>query len=131
MLVAVGVPVFVAVAGAFVPVTVAGIVVAVNVLVGVLVLVAVAGIGVFVALGPGVLVGALPELIRMRSKSGPQLLTVGLENFSVLLLPTLSVTVVVIDPTVVQPPVTGKLRLMALPPLTLMDALRAPVSPLM
>ena len=94
----------------------------------VLVGVAVGGTGVFV----GVLVGPLTPPTKIRSKSGPQLPTVGFENFRVL-LPALRLTVTLTVPTVFQSPatVTGKVTVVAVPPLTLSDAVRAAVSPLM
>ncbi|OLE28844.1 MAG: hypothetical protein AUG44_06270 [Actinobacteria bacterium 13_1_20CM_3_71_11] len=58
----------------------------------------------------------------IRSKSGAQ--PVVLKNFRVL-LPALSVTVTFKVPTVVKLPVAAKERAVAVPPLTLRDALRA------
>src|SRR5689334_4591765 len=73
--------------------------------------------GVFVFVGVLVAVGPPPELSVMRSKSGAQPLA--FENLIVLLLPAFRLTVVCTEPTVVQPPVTGKLRLLPATPLTL------------
>jgi len=69
------------------------------------------------------------SVIVTRSKSGAQPLV--LENLIVLLLPAFRLMVVCSEPSVVQLPVTGKLMLLPAPPLTLIVALRAAVSPLM
>jgi hypothetical protein len=58
----------------------------------------------------------------MRSKSGAQLPEVGFENSRVLLLPAFNVTVVVMEPTVFQSLVGGKLKVMGDAPLMLRDA---------
>ena len=103
--------------------------VGVNVGVGVLVAVAVGvdvgvGVRVAVAVGVDVAVGLgkgtphVGQLNRIESKSGAQLPTIGLENSSVL-QPVFKVTVVCIDPTVLNEPVDGKLTDVPGPPFTL------------
>src|SRR2546421_2304119 len=64
----------------------------------------------------------LPVVTTIRSKSGAQ--PVVLKSFRVL-LPALSVTVTFKVPTVVKLPVAAKLSVVAPPPLTLRDAVRA------
>jgi hypothetical protein len=78
--------------------------------------------GVFVRVGVGVFVGPPAAFRVIRSKSGAQ--PDEFENRMVL-FPAFRLTVVWIDPTVVQLPVLGKFSVVVAPPLTLICAERA------